>query len=202
MLKNYKVTFASAGIALGLTALAAISPQAQAATLNTGTTIGAAIWNRPIIGNPPTALSAVGTAVPYSAFGFTVSDPGSYTFQSTATSPTNWDNFTVLYQKTFNPANPLINAVISNDDNPTIGLSGFTIALDPSTNYFLVTTGFGNGDFGAFTNTITGVGTATAIATTAVPEPATILGTLTAVGYGVYSRRKIKLAGSIDKKTV
>jgi hypothetical protein len=199
MLKNHKVTFAGAGIALGLTALVSIAPQAQAATLNTGTTAGALTWNRPIAIVPP-VLSSVATAVRYNSYGFTVSTPGSYTFQSNATD--NWDNYAFLYQKAFNPASPLTGYVTGNDDNPTIGLSGFTIALDPGTNYFFVTTGFDNGNFGAFTNTITGVGTAMAIGTTAVPEPATILGTLTAVGFGAYSRRKLKLAGSIDRNTV
>jgi hypothetical protein len=202
MLKNNKVTFAGAGIALGLTALVSIAPQAQAATLNTGTTVGAFTWNRPVASVPP-VLSSVATAVRYNSYGFTVSTPGSYTFQSTAVD--NWDNYTFLYQKAFNPASPLTGYVTGNDDfipnTPTSG-SEFTTNLDPGTNYFFVTTGFNNGDFGAFTNTITGVGTASAIASTSVPEPATILGTLAAFGYGAYSRRKIKLAGAIDKKTV
>jgi hypothetical protein len=199
MLKNNRVAFTGAGIALGVTAMMfSIAPSAQAATLNTGTTAGAPTWNRPLVGTPPTALSAVGTAVPYNAYSFTVSTPGTYTFQSTAISPTNWDNFTVLYKKTFNAATPLLNALISNDDNTSIGLSGFTIALDPSTTYVFVTTGFGNTDFGTFTNTITGVGTALPIAS--VPEPATVLGTLAAFGYGAYSRRKMKLATRSTKK--
>jgi hypothetical protein len=201
MLRNNRVTFTGAGIALGVTAMMfSIAPSAQAATLNTGTTVGASTWNRPIAGTPPVVLSATATAVRYNSFGFTVSTPGTYTFQSTAISPTNWDNYTFLYQKTFNPASPLTGYVTGNDDNPSIGLSGFTIALDPGTNYYFVTTGFTNTDAGTFTNTITGVGTASPI--TSVPEPATMLGTLAAFGYGAYSRRKMKLASSIEKETV
>ena len=204
MLRN-KVTFAGASIAFGYTVL--ISPlttSAQAATFNyTGTTIGAPTWNRPVenFDNPPVAISgAAGEAVPYSSFGFTVSATDSYAFQSTATSA-NFDNYTFLYQNSFNPTSPFLNILIGNDDNPTPGLSGFTKALTAGTNYFFVTTGFDNPDAGTFSNTITGAGNVATISATSVPEPATVLGSLAAFGYGAYSRRKIKLAQSSNKKT-
>jgi hypothetical protein len=208
MLTNNKVTLAGAGIAMGLAMLVSPTLSAQAATFTySGTTLGAPTWNRPEANgvNAPTILSTpLGTAVAYRSFGFTVSSSDNYTFSSIGSNPINWDNYTFLYKNSFNPNTPLVNAIIGNDDNPTIGLSGFTTSLSPSVNYFLVTTGWRNTDAGTFTNTITnsGLGTVSAIAATAVPEPATILGTLAAFGYGAYSRRKMKLAGSIDKKTV
>jgi hypothetical protein len=207
MLKNNKVTLAGAGIALGLAMLASPTPNAQAATFSySGTTVGAPIWTRAEANGVdiPVANTGNGTAVSYSTFGFTVSAVDSYTFLSTGINPTNWDNYTLLYKTAFNPTTPLLGAIIGNDDKDRIGLSGFTTMLSPGTNYFLVTTGWLNSNAGTFTNTITnsGLGTVSALTATAVPEPATIIGTLTAVGYGMYSRRKMKLAESIDKKTV
>ncbi len=202
MLRNNKATFVGASIAWGLTAsISSLAPSAQAATFTyTGTTVGGPVFNRPAdnFSSPPTAVSgAAGEAVPYSSFGFTVSAPDSYVFQSTA----NFDNFTVLYQNSFNPADSVFNAIIANDDNPTVGLSGFTTALNPGTNYFLVTTGYDNPNVGTFSNRIDGAGTVSRIVATSVPEPATILGSLAAFGYGVYSRRKTKLDRSATKKT-
>ncbi|WP_309740218.1 PEP-CTERM sorting domain-containing protein [Chamaesiphon sp. OTE_20_metabat_361] len=198
MFANTKIAFTSTSILFGFTALISsfVIPNAQAATFNyTETTMDAPTWNRPVenFNSPPTAIAgASGEAVSYSSFGFTVSDPDNYVFQSTA----NFDNYTFLYQNSFNPTNPLLNILIGNDDNPTIGLSGFTTALTAGTNYFLVTTGFDNPDVGTFSNTITGVGNVTP---TAVPEPATILGSLVAIGSGVYARRRIKFVRSTDK---
>jgi hypothetical protein len=201
MLKNNKATFIGASIAWGLTAsMSSLTPSAQAATFTySDTTVGGSVFNRPVdnFSSLPTAVSgAAGEAVPYNSFGFTVNAPDSYVFQSTA----NFDNFTVLYRNSFNPIDPIFNAIIANDDNLTVGLSGFTTALNPGTNYFLVTTGYDNPDAGTFTNTIVGAGTISPIAATSVPEPATILGSLAASGYGVYSRRKTRIDRSVTKK--
>jgi hypothetical protein len=197
MLKTNKATFVGASIAWGLTAsISSLTPSAQAVTFTyNGTTVGGSVFNRPFpnFSSPPVAIS---NASPYSSFGFTVSAPDSYVFQSTA----NYDNFTVLYRNSFNPADSVFNAIIANDDNPIEGLSGFTTALNPGINYFLVTTGFDNLATGTFTNTIDGAGTVSPITATSVPEPATILGSLAAFGYGVYSRRKTKLDRSVTKK--
>ena len=206
MLKNNTATFIGASIAWGLTvAISPLTPSVQAVTFTyTGTTVGGPVWNRPVenFSNPPTAISGgAGEAVSYSTFGFNVTAPDSYVFQSTATSP-NFDNYTFLYQNSFNPADPIANIIIGNDDNPTIGLSGFTTALNTSTNYFLVTTGFDNFDAGTFSNTIVGAGNVVPGTIAAVPEPATILGSLAAFGYGVYSRRKTKTHRSGTKKTL
>jgi hypothetical protein len=199
MIKNNKLTFAGASIICGWTVLMSpIAPSAQAATLNySGPTVGAPTWIRPNENgpNPPTSVS--NNTVNYSSFGFTVSAAASYVFQSTA----SFDNYTFLYKNAFNPTfgNELNNIIIGNDDNPSIGLSGFTTALNPGTNYYFVTTGFESGNVGTFSNSITGAGNISAIPT-AVPEPATILGTLAAFGYGAYTRRKMKLAETIDNK--
>ncbi len=200
MLKNNKFTCISTSIICGWTVLMSpIAPSTQAATLTySGTTVGAPTWIRPNENgpNPPTSVS--NNTVNYSSFGFTVSAADNYVLQSTA----DFDNYTFLYKNAFNPTfgNELNNIVVGNDDNLTIGLSGFTTALNPGTNYYFVTTGFDNTQSGNFSNTITGAGNVSAIPT-AVPEPATILGTLAAFGYGAYARRKMKLAGTIDKKT-
>jgi hypothetical protein len=189
MFTKNKATLTGASLALGLTAIMSpIAPSAQAVTLTyTGTTLGAPTWNRR---NPPTVLNGTATAVPYSVFEFTVGTSGLYDFLSTTT---NWNNFTVLYQNAFNPTtgNELINALVANNDKPTTRLSGFDgISLSTGTNYFFVTTGSGNGQDGTFSNTITGPGPISAV--TQVPEPATILGSLVAFGYGVYFNRKMK----------
>ena len=155
---------------LALAAAAVFAGQANAIVV-VGTTTGGPTWNRPVAGTPPTPpLSGVGTAVRYTVLPFTVSAAGSYVFQSTATDPLNWDNYAFLYQTAFNPASPFTNVLVGNDDNIAIGSAGFTYALATGTNYFFITTGFANTDFGAYSNSITGPGTVTV---TAVPEPET-----------------------------
>ncbi|MBB4844269.1 hypothetical protein HNP55_002805 [Paucibacter oligotrophus] len=143
--------------------LLAITGHVQAATYTmTGDTTGAPTFNRPVQGLG--SLSGVGTAVHYQTFSFSVDTSGSYSFTSLA-SPT-WDNFLILYHTSFNPAAALSNAVIANDDSPSVGSSAFTTNLSSGTQYILVTTGFGNNHFGAYTDTITGPGNVVA-----VPEP-------------------------------
>ena len=69
--------------------------------------------------------------------------------------PASWDNFTALYQNSFDPASPLTNGVIANDDLNGAASSGFTVTLNAGTTYFLVTTSYSNGKTGTFTNTVT-----------------------------------------------
>jgi len=129
----------------------------------TGTTTGGPTWNRPVAngGSAPVSLSGLATAVPYSVQSFTVSMAGLYSLQSTAVPSSGWDNYTFLYLNGFNPASPLTNILIGNDDNLTIGLSGFSLNLLAGTTYFFVTTGVTNGSFGSFSNTFSGPGTIT-----------------------------------------
>jgi len=155
---------------LALAAAAAYVASAHAIVV-TGTTAGGPTWTRPVAGNPPTPpLSGVGVGVNYAVTPFFVSAAGSYVFQSTATAPVNWDNYTFLYATSFNPASQFTNVLIGNDDNTTIGLSGFSYALTANTQYVFVTTGFAPGDAGAWSLSITGPGN---ITLGAVPEPAT-----------------------------
>jgi hypothetical protein len=168
-----------------------LSSVALAAPFNyIDTTVGGPIWNRPLSGIPPTGLSGVGTAVPYHVFEFTVDTSGAYDFLSLGAIPVDWDNFLVLYAGPFNPATPLVNAIVANDDFPSIGRSGFNgVALTAGTQYFLVTTGLANNDAGAFSNVIDGVGN---VVPGQVPEPGTIalLGTSLVVGSAVAWRRR------------
>jgi len=155
--------------AVALAAFAFFVGEAHAIVV-VGTTLGGPTWTRPQAGTPPTLLSGVGVGVSYSVTPFFVSTAGSYIFQSTATSPAGWDNFTFLYVNTFNPASQFTNVLVGNDDNPGIGLSGFTTALMANTQYRFVTTGFAPADAGAWSLDITGPGT---ITIGVVPEPAT-----------------------------
>ena len=142
-------------------------------TFNTVTT-GQPKFNRPYDNGttaPPTFLSAIGTNVSYLSTSFIVGTSGSYSVTSISTVPANWDNFIILYAGSFNPAAPLTNAVILNDDlGGVIGKAGFTVSLTSGVHYFLVTTGFANSDAGTAINTVTGPGTITA-----APEPGTLL---------------------------
>ena len=122
-----------------------------------GTTSGGPTWQRPDANGslPPNTLSGVGTAVAYSVTRLTVAFGGVYTFQCTALSPSHWDNYTFLYRNSFNPGTPLTNVVVGNDDNPTIGISGFTVPLASGT-YFFVVSGYANGFAGDWTVTVMG----------------------------------------------
>ncbi|QHL89715.1 PEPxxWA-CTERM sorting domain-containing protein [Sphingomonas changnyeongensis] len=131
----------------------------------TGNTSGGPLWNRPIQGNPPTPpASGVGTAVAYRFHQFAVDANGAYSFQSTAVG--GWDNYAFLYSNSFNPLTPFANVIVGNDDNPLIGLAGFTTNLTAGTTYFLVITGYENIDAGAYSAEIRGPGNIAA-----VPEP-------------------------------
>lgn len=168
---------------LALAAAAAFTLPAQAVTLAGDTTNGP-VWNRPF--ESLSGLSAFGAGVNYEVTPFTVTASGSYVFQNTAT----WDNFTFVYANTFNPATPLVNGLVGNDDNPDLGLSGFTTALTAGTSYFYVVTGFDSTEFGAYSAAVTGPGD---VILTAVPEPGTygLMGLgLAAVLLGARRRRE------------
>jgi len=137
---------------LAIVALSLATTPALAQTFF-GNTTGKPTYNRALQGF--SGLSGVGTATHYEVIAFTVTITGSYTWQNTATAPALWDNFTFIYQNSFNPAAALVNGIASNDDNPTIGLSGFTIALTAGSSYFYVVTGFGNNDQGAWRADVT-----------------------------------------------
>ncbi len=158
------------------------------------TTTGGPTWNRPNEGTPPASLSGFATATPFHAQPFYVTVGGNYSFQSTATSPVAWDNYLFLYSPDFNPANPLANALIGNDDFPLpgdIGVSAFTFSLVPNTQYFLINTGFENTDEGDFTvdvSNIPGGSDGIFLGTIGVPEPTTIA-LVASIGLGLVGYR-------------
>ncbi|AFZ56888.1 PEP-CTERM sorting domain-containing protein [Anabaena cylindrica FACHB-243] len=197
-LKTVLVRLTTACVTVGVVTVSAVA-SSLAGTLNyTGTTVSGATWNRPVSGNPPTPpTSGVGTNVAYSVQEFNVDTTGFYNFQSTATSPVEWDNYLFLYQTSFDPTTPFTNVIIGNDDNPSIGLAGFNnISLTAGLNYFLVTSGFGNSDQGEFSNNINGLGNIT-IGSASVPEPASVMGILGLGAFGVTSLRKRKQTAAV-----
>jgi hypothetical protein len=138
----------------------------------TGNTSTGPTYNRPL--EDLSALSVVGTDVRYDAFTFRVSTGGAYTFLSTAA---GFDPFLSLYAPSLDPLDPLASAQIANDDLLGLTTSGFTFNLAANTDYTLVTTGFGNSDFGTFSNTIGGGGDiipSTTPPPNGIPEPATL----------------------------
>lgn len=145
------------------------------------------LWRRPVDPTPlnpndvtpPTTLATVGSGlgdnVRFHAFSFTVNLTGLYTFISNANAP-NWDNYIVLYQGTFNPATPLVNAMGANDDYPifgnVVGVSRLNnVSLTAGTTYHFVTTAYANGTVGTAANLISGP--AGSLVTASVPEPGT-----------------------------
>lgn len=160
-----KLNFAAAAIA----AFAFSAAPAQADTVTfSGDTTGADTYNRLV--EDLSGKSTVGTAVAYDAYRFKPSVGGVYTFLSVA----SFDNFSFLYDAPFLPGLPSFHALIGNDDLGDATQSGFTYTLVADQAYFFVTTGYGNADFGSFTNTISGPAVST------VPEPQT--GALLALG--------------------
>jgi hypothetical protein len=163
-------------------ALAAAGAHAGTYTYN-GDTTGSPTYRRALANFA--GLSGIGTAVRYDTLEFTVTQSGAYDFLSLAAG--NWDNFLFLYSPSFDPGSPLVNGVIGNDDFPSIGRSGFNgVNLSAGVNYVLVTTGYANSSFGAYTNSITGMGSVVV-----VPEPGTYgLMALGLLGVGALVRRR------------
>lgn len=177
-------------------ALAAASLPAQAGFYTyLGDTTGAPTFNRPDIPyadypfpEAPSELSAVATDVAYHAFTFTVGTAGGYTFLTQAETP-DYDTFVILYEGSFNPASPMTNAVLANDDAIYYNTSGVIYALAVGQSYTYVVTGYDNDQAGAFSTTISGPGVITAA--TAVPEPASYgLMALGLIGIAACSRRR------------
>jgi len=148
---------------LAATALACLASVGHAEIVTArGDTTAGPVFNRLI--EDLSGASAVGTAVRYDSYSFTVGTSGTYSFMSTA----RFDNFVFLYSPSFNGGLPLANARAGNDDLLGLTTAGFQYDLIAGANYTFVTTGFGNNDFGAFSNTIGGPGTITAAA---LPPP-------------------------------
>ena len=72
-------------------------------------------FNRPNAGAPPTTLSDIGTNVHYDVLTITITTPGIVTFVCKGSE--NFDTFGFLYGTGgFDPANPLTNVLVGNDD--------------------------------------------------------------------------------------
>lgn len=153
------------------TATATVTPAVADVVVFNGNTTSGPTYNRAISGRPPSNLSLVGTAVRYQVTDFTVSENGNYDFLNSSIH----DSFLGIHINAFNPANALQNALAYDDDSGPGSDSSITaLALHAGTNYFAVSSGFDNNDFGAFTLTISGPGRAERIGQgPAVPEPST-----------------------------
>ena len=108
-------------------------------------------YNRVIAGNPPTLLSAVGTAVFYKVVTVTIAVPGSVTFICSS----NFDSFGTLYSPAgFDPLNAITNTLIANDDSISSDF-GFSYNFTSPGIYYLVVSSFDNAVTGDFTITST-----------------------------------------------
>jgi len=146
-------------------AVVCMASAAQADIIDfTGSTTGATGYNRTL--EDLSALSVVGTNVLYRTVTLNVSVSGTYTFLSTG----QFDTFSFLYQGTFNPNTPLVNAIAGNDDLLGLTTSGFAADLIAGADYVFVTTAFANTDFGAFSDTIGGPGTVAATLVASAPS--------------------------------
>jgi len=125
----------------------------EAATTFYGTTQAHPIFNHP---SSLSTLSDDFTRFDFQPF--RVNQDAHCFFQSVQDTP-GFDGMLFLYRNGFNSAAPLSNLIaLDDDDNDTYG-EGTTridsIQLFAANDYFLVTAGFENPDFGTFTNTIT-----------------------------------------------
>ena len=178
---------------------ACVITPASAVTVLGATTLAGPTYNRPLAGAPPTGLSGVGTAVHYQVTPFTVSASGSYTFLMTAILPAGWDTYLGLHSTAFLPASALTNAIVYNDDFPSIGLSGFSANLLVGVSYFAVASGFENTDVGTYSLAINGPGNVNVGGggQGAVPEPTTwamLLAGFGIVGSALRRRRRASAA--------
>lgn len=127
-------------------------------TTYTGTTTGGPTWNRPAtVGTGASGsctLSASGSNVPYRVVQVTVPTTGIYTVT------TEWDAFDgylFLYQNAFNAADPCLNLMSLNDDAGSVARSQIrSVTLTAGTTYFLIHTGFGNAQVGAYAGAFVG----------------------------------------------
>ncbi|MDI1316963.1 T9SS type A sorting domain-containing protein [Flavobacterium sp.] len=138
-----------------------VTPNCDLASSVPDPSLGGSVWDRPLANG--TGTPAIGIGVSYHVYGpFNVDTAGSYTFTSTQ----DYDGFIFVYQNSFDPNSPSVNYLAGNDDSGPGSV--ITTNLATATNYYFVTTSYSPTAFGAFTTTITGVGTATC-GTLAVP---------------------------------
>lgn len=172
------------GLALALTA--SVTPAQAATETRIGDTTGGLTFNRPLADF--SGLSAVGTAVAYDLFSFSVTEAGTYTFRNlTLPREPGWDGFLLLYANGFDASAPLLNGIAGNDDfNGNVRLSGFDVTLNTGVAYTLVTTGFDNDDAGRFLGIYRGPGEFIA----PVPEASTVTMLLAGLGAVAFLARR------------
>ena len=161
MSKNIKLM----GLLVGLVMYGLSLSMAHASIIQySGDTTGEPTWNRPSAFD---ALSVVGTDVPYQVQQFSVTTSGAYSMEVIAGS---FDSYLHLYVGSFNPLDQLTNLLALDDDD---GAGLFSLIVEPliaGTQYFLVTTGFSNTNYGTYTNEISGQGNIV-LGQAQIPEP-------------------------------
>ena len=152
-----------------------------------GDTTAGPTWNRTLAGNPPTGLSAVGTAVHYMVTPFQVSQSSTYSLLNQSTH----DSYLHIYTTAFDPLGQFMNLIAADDDAGPGSDSLLNANLAVGTQYLAVSSGFANVDFGQFTLTISGQGDIIlGTANNAVPEPTSLaLASLALLGLVVARRR-------------
>jgi hypothetical protein len=141
------------------------------ATITNGGVLTTAI---PTLNRPYTCseLSPVGTNVFYRVQALSVDTAGSYTLTNLANSfAPNPEAFFILHQSSLNPAAPLTNCTVIDDDSAGDVRPQIIANLAVGTTYILVTTPFSNGQTGSFSNEITGPGNITLLAPGGTPAP-------------------------------
>lgn len=139
-----------------------------------GDTTGDPTWNRPL--SPAfSSLDPVATDTPYEVIPFFVSADGLYDISHDQNDglPGQWDGFVFLYEDSFDPSLPLVNGIAGDDDGDGgIGTSDFGTLLTAGTQYYLVTTGYDDIDFGTYTGTISSTAGVASIGL--IPEPSSL----------------------------
>ena len=179
-------------------AIAAVALASQAAFAAPVTFSGALTATDPVFNSPfsATALTTVGTAVAYDVYSFYVSANGAYSIEALGFLSANADSFLAVYKDAFNRTSPLTNLVAFDDDSGVSALSLINTTFTSGTQYFLIFTSYGNGQYGSYNgvfNTVSGggqVSLGTLAVPGQVPEPGSLalLG-LAALGLGVARRR-------------
>jgi hypothetical protein len=160
-------------------------------TTDTGTTAAGPTFNRPEFDE---TLSTNATAVRYSVTRFTVGQSGVYMVVQTTP---GHDGYLVVYRDAFDPLHPLANFV-GTGDNDVGEVSVLVNQLNAGTDYYFVSTGYQNADFGAYTSFIAGPGL---VVFSPVPEPATGLlvgGLALAAGGWLRRRRRRSSTGMVS----